>query len=108
MYSFFHLSIYLYYLGSSLSYTDSTATSRRYISTYLQIYLYYRSFYLTIYLSRIKSEFYSKYSYLLRSPWAASIEDEREVLDTMKETAKLLAADRALEVSKGDWQRWQP
>jgi len=46
----------------------------------------------------IKSEFYSKYSYLLRSPWAASIEDEREVLDTMKETAKLLAADRALEV----------
>jgi len=46
----------------------------------------------------IKEDFFKKYSYLLRSPWARSLEEEEEVIQTLKETGELVGSDRVLEV----------
>ena len=49
---------------------------------------------------RIKEQFYSKYEYLLTSPWASSLTEENIVVSTLKEAGDLMGEDRALEVSK--------
>ena len=44
------------------------------------------------------SNFYQKYSFLLQSPWASSLEQETKVLSTLKKLGKIVGADKRLEV----------
>jgi len=43
-------------------------------------------------------EFYQKYTFLLKSPWASSLEQERDVENTLRELGATIGSDKRLEV----------
>jgi len=43
-------------------------------------------------------EFYQKYTFLLKSPWASSFEQEREVENTLRELGAIIGSDKRMEV----------
>ena len=43
-------------------------------------------------------EFYSKYEFLLSSPWSSSMEQEAKVEKVLKEVGQLIQADKRMEV----------
>ena len=43
-------------------------------------------------------EFYSKYNFLLSSPWSSSMEQEAKVEKVLKEVGQLIQADKRMEV----------